>query len=713
MLSPLHKNALLSTFLHIESRLKEMESLLPPGKRSSPLDQYLYDLSPSEAKVVEDYFARIRSTMVTCLEKHGIPIEVRRGSLRWSLQTGLNFLRVAVAEVSPDRLRGYGELDESGRQEVLSIQQEIDRLLDRVGAYLSDRLGHNLPERIARLNAAPGSVTTLSVLNRIVMRWQLVEFRPSIDTIVQRLESPQFEIAFFGRVSSGKSSLLNHIAGSAILPVGVTPVTAVPTRLRYGPAPSATVSFAEFGPRQVDLEQLAEYASEERNRGNHKHVTGIVVEIPSPRLREGVVLVDTPGIGSLATSGSAETFAYLPRCDLSVVLIDAGSTLNQEDLALLRDLYEAGIPAQVLLSKVDLLTGDDRHRVVQYIHDQLQQHLGLDVVVHPVSVVGPEAALLDRWFEQEIEPLWERHRTLTEQSLHRKIARLRESVTAVLQTLLAKRQGKVPAAVDSRQLQAVERLLDDADAAIQHAQMRQRDWSADESALVEILLQDAAKAVVESARKANRQCHKPVAQVIQESLVQLGQMAQEEVTGLQKTLSRTLEALEKAAPLAKPDTAAIRNVPLGGLPVIDLAPLSAKCHCSIPGWATWVPKMARWMARRSVDTQLADPLRQSVRLYNAQLRAWLEASISSAVEPYQSQAEVFREQLRRMTTGVEPQAAADMADLIRDLEELEQAGIGEGDTAVGGTASRHAPAGSEGISKRSRHDRTAASPIGQ
>ncbi|MGO8752344.1 MAG: dynamin family protein, partial [Thermoguttaceae bacterium] len=467
MLNPLHKNALLSTFLHIESRLNEMEPLLAQGKRPSPLDQHFHDLSPTEAKVVEDYFARIRSTMVTCLEKHGIPVEVHRISLRWSLQTGLNFLGVAVAEVSPGQLRGYGELDEAGRQEVTSIQQEIDRLLDRVVAYLSDRLGHDLPERIARLDAAPGSAAMLNLLNRIVMRWQLVEFRPMIDTIVQRLESPQFEIAVFGRVSSGKSSLLNHVAGSSLLPVGVTPVTAVPTRLVRGSAASATVYFAEYGPRNVDPKQLAEYASEEKNRGNHKHVTGITVEIPSPRLREGVVLVDTPGIGSLATSGSAETFAYLPRCDLSVVLIDAGSTLNQEDLSLLRDLYEAGVPAQVLLSKADLLTAEDRQRVLQYIRDQLRQELNLDVAVHPVSTMGKDEALLDRWFEHEIEPLWERQRTLTEESLRRKIARLRESVMAVLQTLLAKRHGRAPVDGDGRQLKAVERLLDEADAAIQ------------------------------------------------------------------------------------------------------------------------------------------------------------------------------------------------------------------------------------------------------
>lgn len=290
--------------------------------------------------------------------------------------------------------------------------------------------------------------------------------------------------------------------------------------------------------------------------------------------------------------------------------------------------------------------------------------------------------------------------------MHRKIARLRESVIAVRQTLLAKRHGKTPVGGDGRQLKVAERLLDEADTAIQRAAARQRDWSADEAALVEIILQDAAKAVVESARKASGKDHKPVAQAIQESLVEVGQMARDVVTGLQKTLSRTLEALEKTSPLAKAEMAVIRNAPLPGLPVIDISPLSAKCDLSIPGWATLVPRIAHWKARSMLDTQLADQLRQSVRLYNAQVRAWLKTSIRSLVEPYQSQAEVFREQLRRMTTGAESDSAADTADLVRNLRELERAGSAEGVTATGEEAS-HQPS-TDGAEASKRHNRGTA-----
>ncbi len=272
----------------------------------------------------------------------------------------------------------------------------------------------------------------MKLLERIITKHGLVEFRPLLDMIVSRLESPEFEIAVFGRVSSGKSSLLNCILEGPVLPVGVTPITAVPTRVVRGPEPAAEVAFADGRPARVAVEELKQYVSEEGNPGNAKHVTSVLVELPAPRLSEGVVLVDTPGVGSLATVGGAETFAYLPRCDLGIVLLDAGSTLNQEDLTILRSLYDAGIPAMVLVSKCDLLSQPDRQRVVSYVGQHLQSDLGLNLPVHLVSTVGPDRPLLERWFDNEIVPLLKQHQSLVAASLWRKTAHLRESVTAVL-----------------------------------------------------------------------------------------------------------------------------------------------------------------------------------------------------------------------------------------------------------------------------------------
>lgn len=68
-------------------------------------------------------------------------------------------------------------------------------------------------------------------------------------------------------------------------------------------------------------------------------------------------------------------------------------------------------------------------------------------------------------------------------------------------------------------------------------------------------------------------------------------------------------------------------------------------------------------------------LEQCVRLYSTQLQVWLRDSIAELIEPYRSQAEVFREQLRRMTTSEAGSGeTADTAQLVADLRELEEAG---------------------------------------
>ena len=253
------------------------------------------------------------------------------------------------------------------------------------------------------------------------------------------------------------------------------------------------------------LEHVWEYASEEGNPGNHKHVAGIVVRLSSSRLRDGVILVDTPGVGSLALSGGAEALAYLPRCDLGVVLVDAASTLNQDDLALLRALYGAGIPAMLLLSKADLLSPGDRERMAGYIREQIRRELELDLAVHPVSIVGADESLLTRWFEQDLAPLLEQHRALVEASLKRKIAHLRESVISTLETILAKRRGGRTEGGPSVDTATAIRLLDEADEAIRHARDRALNWSDDSLVFAESLPPLFAKAVLAAPRSAPSQ----------------------------------------------------------------------------------------------------------------------------------------------------------------------------------------------------------------
>ncbi len=453
-----------------------------------------------------------------------------------------------------------------------------------------------------------------------------------------------------------------------------------------GDAPAAVIAFAELESRRINVDALREYASEEGNPGNRKQVTSIAVMLPSTRLREGVVMVDTPGIGSLALAGSAETFAYLPRCDLGVVLIDAASTLDKEDLGVLRALYEAGIPAQVLLSKTDLLTPADRQRTAKYIHEQVGQELGLDLPVHLVSTAGRDEVLLIQWFEHEIAPLLDRHRALTEASMHRKIVHLRESVGAVLQTILANRRGEMPAARAEGDGKAARQYLDEADDAIRRARARCQDWTSDESALLEIILRDAAQAAVVAINEPGASttgAGDAVLRVVQRMLTERSQRACELVTGLQQTLSGTLAAVLRTAPLADAEPAALRELVFGGLPPVDVSSLRSQCHWERPWWARLLSGLAVHSVRQTLRKQIEPSLREHVDFYDHQLRAWVKGCLSQLVGLYETQAEVFREQVRRLTAEVDSSGAdGDVSCLEADLIELKRTESAEAETAA-------------------------------
>src|SRR5437870_599777 len=234
-------------------------------------------------------------------------------------------------------------------------------------------------------------------------------------------KEPRLRPVFLAESVPASRSLLNYILQTDVLPIGVTPFTAIPTRISHGPIAEAGIEFAEAQPQIIPLSELAEFATEQKNPGNKKHVTRIFVKLPSDRLAEGVTFVDTPGLGSLAIAGAEETIAYLPRCDLGIILIDASNGLTQDDLVVVQGLYQAGASAMVLNSKADLFSAADREQMISYIKSNLHNQLCVLPPVHAVSVFGTHAALCDRWFESELRPFLAQHHQLAVVSQKRKI----------------------------------------------------------------------------------------------------------------------------------------------------------------------------------------------------------------------------------------------------------------------------------------------------
>jgi GTP-binding protein EngB required for normal cell division len=593
------------------------------------------------------------------------------------VRTALSAIDITVEELKPKYMRGYGAVPDDVAVELNGIVGELCGLVSRLDGFLAQGAGQDLHARLQRLETTSDETALLSRIEQVVAGRGLVEFRTAIDNILDRLEDKSFEIAVFGRVSSGKSSLLDAILETRVLPVGITPITAVPTRILFGKLPTLTVWYAERPSETCDVSRLAEYVTEQQNPGNRKNVARIVVRLPSARLRDGISFMDTPGLGSLATSGAAQTVAYLPKCDLGVVLVDSASTLTPDDLSTIGALLQAAIPVQVLLSKADLLAPEDVDRLVGYVSEHLETEFRMALPVHSASVLPAHRASLDQWFSTQIAPLYERALELRTASMKRKIGALRESVLAALEARLARRRRAAPAGQE--QVRAIEARLREATGGIeQTATLCERACERIVTDRETTLRAAVASAL---AARAERPSRSPAAEpdALHEALLAV---VREKVAPIHRQLLSLAGSLETEL-AAVAGTLAIPDAPAAG----ELASLLRETplfeFAKSPGAPLRSPLaglFGKTAAERSLAARLAREIgaewEQSLRTYFALLRHWCEHSIAHLKRHFDAYADAYRAHAER-SLGSRELTGEEESGILQDIAALGETARGE------------------------------------
>jgi hypothetical protein len=157
----------------------------------------------------------------------------------------------------------------------------------------------------------------------------------------------------------GKSTLVNALLGRALLPVGVTPLTALATTVRYGQDEGVTAVFADGHSEQFPLGALDDLVTERGNPGNRRGLASVTVVVDSPVLAQGVELVDTPGAGSVYAHNTTEAQAALETMDAAVFVLTPDPPVSASERELMARVTELSVTMFVVLNKADYLAGYD------------------------------------------------------------------------------------------------------------------------------------------------------------------------------------------------------------------------------------------------------------------------------------------------------------------------------------------------------------------
>lgn len=171
--------------------------------------------------------------------------------------------------------------------------------------------------------------------NQTSARWQAWK---------KQLETDKFYLPVFGIQGCGKSTLLNALFfDDRVLPTDAQETTCVPAEIHYIPslAGKAQVKFKDGSSIQVKADDtvLSSYIDNVHNPGNKKGVKIIEVYSDDEMLKDGLVLVDLPGIGSLTTANQETTIDYLEKSSGIIFLIRSVPPLTRSEIAWIRIVW--------------------------------------------------------------------------------------------------------------------------------------------------------------------------------------------------------------------------------------------------------------------------------------------------------------------------------------------------------------------------------------
>jgi small GTP-binding protein len=229
-------------------------------------------------------------------------------------------------------------------------------------------------------------------------------------TRIPKLEEERFSLVVLGEFNHGKSTFINALLGESLLPVGITPTTAVLAQIRHGTIVRAEAVYESGARRAIDPARLGDWLTVEGAAGRRPdaaeagdNLSHIDITHPAPLLEDQVTIVDTPGVNDINEQRAEITYGYVPRADAVLFLLDSGQILTASERQFLEEriLRSSRDRLVFVVTKADLLDPHDLEEALSFARKHLAGIVA-DPVVFPISA---KRALAGDRVAGRLEPL--------------------------------------------------------------------------------------------------------------------------------------------------------------------------------------------------------------------------------------------------------------------------------------------------------------------
>lgn len=224
-------------------------------------------------------------------------------------------------------------------------------------------------------------------LSKYTKMQELTGYSQDLLSLMERVREEELIIPVLGQFKRGKSTFINYVIGKELLPTGAIPVTSIVTRLKYNKKEAAEIIFEDGHTEAIEINNLHLYISEQHNPKNEKKIHEVVVYYPSDFLKQGVTIVDTPGVGSIHKHNTDTAYEFLSHADAAIFMISADTPINEIEISFLCHIKMSVNKLYFVLNKTDLLKKEEQNTYVSFCKNILEGTLEKKGInIYPISL---------------------------------------------------------------------------------------------------------------------------------------------------------------------------------------------------------------------------------------------------------------------------------------------------------------------------------------
>ena len=160
-------------------------------------------------------------------------------------------------------------------------------------------------------------------------------------SVAEQISTKKYRVAVIGEFKRGKSSLVNCILGTQLLPTDVLPTTAVVNRIVYGTESKIEINYKDGKSEIRSVQELSDYATklDKEKELRAQEIREIVISYPSVFCQNNIELLDTPGLNDDEFMDKT-TMDVLDKIDTAIVVTKADIAVSETEKNLICRLIE-------------------------------------------------------------------------------------------------------------------------------------------------------------------------------------------------------------------------------------------------------------------------------------------------------------------------------------------------------------------------------------